>query len=369
MNLTCARDPFYNAAQATLRAVLPKSTIPALTGLLITTTPEGVTVSGTDLELGIEARFPAQIREEGQVLLPARYLVGILRSLPEGELTLAENQGEERVLVTAGASRFELLTLPAADFPAVVPAEAAELARVPEPALRTLIQQVSFAAARDGLRQLLTAVLFSLRGDTLRLVATDGHRLAIAEGAFPGAGAEGEYLVPARSLEELARLAGGAGEITIAAASSQLLFHSENWALISRLVEGKYLPYESVLPRQFSLRARVKRLELLAALERAELLSAEKMSAVHLHVYPGGIKVLAQSADVGRLEEELPAAVEGEELDVAFNGRYLIEPLRILAAEEVLFEFTGPESAAVISLPGSSSYRYLVMPVTVRAAV
>ncbi|HHY91745.1 MAG TPA: DNA polymerase III subunit beta [Firmicutes bacterium] len=369
MKFSAPRDSFAAAAQASVRAVLAKSTVPALTGMLLTAAGEGVTLTGTDLELGIESYSEAQISEEGQALLPARYLVSIVRSLPPGNVTLASDESEERVLVTAGSSRFELLTLPAADFPAVVPTGALEVARLPEAALRGLIQLVSFAAARDGLRQLLASVLFSLQGESLRLVATDGHRLAIAESAFPLAGAQGEYLVPARSLEELARLAGGAGEVSIATAGNQLIFRTASSTLVSRLVEGKYLPYETVLPREYTLRAQVKRLEFLAALERAELFAAEKMNAIHLRVHADGIGILAQSAEVGRLEEELPATVEGGELEISFNGRYLIEPLRILSAEEVVLSFTGPESAAVLSLPGPSGYRYLVMPVTVRAAV
>lgn len=368
MNFSADRDAFLGAAQATLRAVLPKSTVPALTGMLITATRDGITLAGTDLEIGIECRFRAQITQEGQVLLPARYLVDIVRRLPEGEVSLTYDAAAEQVFVAAGSSRFELFTLPAADFPAVKPAGAVALARIPELTLRTLIQQVTFAAARDGLRQLLTSVLLSFKQGQLRVVATDGHRLALAEAAVELEGPPGDYLVPARNLEELARLAGGGSEVQLAAAANQLIFTVGESMLVSRLVEGKYLPYESVLPRSFSHRVVVERKAFLAALERADLFSVEKMNAVRLELTSVGIKVFAQSTEIGRLQELVPARVEGEPLEISFNGRYLIEPLRILAAEQVVLEFTGPGSAAVISPAGSKSYYYLVMPVTTRTA-
>ncbi|MDK2856683.1 MAG: polymerase subunit beta [Bacillota bacterium] len=369
MHFRTSREPFLTAAQAALRAVLTKSTVPALTGILVTAAQGEVTLAGTDLELGIESRFEAQVKEEGQVLIPARYLVDILRRLPEGEITLAEENGGEHVALTAGSSHFRLLTLPAADFPPVGASEAVELLRLPELTLRTLLQQVTFAAAHDGLRQLLTSVLFSLRGASLRLVATDGHRLALAETPLSAEGASGEYLVPARTLEEVARLLGGGGEVSIAAGPKQIIFTTSTWTLVSRLVEGNYLPYESVLPRSFSRQAQVKRTDFLAALERAELFSSEKINAVHLNLSREGIRVQAQSAEVGRMEELVPADVAGEDLDISFNGRYLIEPLRILGSEDIELKFTGPESAAVIGPAGTSTYLYLVMPVTTRQAV
>lgn len=369
MYFTTSREPFLTAAQAALRAVLTKSTVPALTGILVTAGRDKVTLTGTDLELGIESSFEAHVKEEGQVLIPARYLVDILRRLPEGEITLAEENGGEHVSLTAASSHFRLLTLPVADFPTVGALEAVELLRLPELTLRTLLQQVTFAAAHDALRQLLTSVLFSLRGTSLRLVATDGHRLALTESPLSAQSASGEYLVPARTLEEVARLSGGGGEVSIAAAPKQIIFATGTWTLVSRLVEGNYLPYESVLPRSFTREARVKRTDFLAALERAELFSSEKMNAVQLNLSPEGIRVQAQSADVGRMEELVPAEVTGEELYISFNGRYLIEPLRILGSEEIELKFTGPESAAVIGPAGNSSYLYLVMPVTTRQAV
>lgn len=363
------REPFLIAAQATLRAVASKSTVPALTGILVTAQGTAVTLNGTDLELGIECRFEAEIKEEGQVLLPARYLVDILRRLPEGELTLAEAKGNEYVLVTAGQARFQLLTLPLADFPEVKPQAATELVRLPELTLRSLIQKVSFAAARDGLRQLLTSILISFKAGKLRFVATDGHRLALAEDEMDVGGAKGDYLVPARNLEEVARLITGQSEVIIKTATNQLVFTSEGGTLVSRLVEGKYLPYESVIPREFSHRVLVERIEFLEALERAELFSADKVSAVRLGIGEDGISIWAQSAAIGRMDELVAAEVEGEEIEISFNSRYIIEPLRIISTERVLLEFTGPASAAVISPEGQSGYRYLVMPVSTRTAM
>jgi DNA polymerase-3 subunit beta len=259
------------------------------------------------------------------------------------------------------------LALPSDRFPRLQFDDQAAVAQVPELALRTGINQVAFAAARDGLRQLLNSVLISFENKKMRLVATDGHRLALAETVELDQDIPGEYLVPVRTLEEVARLIAGEEEVQIAGSERQIAFRTKNTLVQSSLVEGKYLPYTSVIPTEFSWQAVIKRTDLLAALERAELFSADKINAVNLKLTAEGIEVFAQSADIGRVQELVPAEIEGGELDISFNVRYLLEPLKILAADKIQLDFTGPESAALISPTGSTNYRYLVMPVTTRA--
>lgn len=369
MEFTATRESFSTAAQNVLRALPTKPPRPELGGILLTAEGDKITLSGTDSELGIKCKFNAQISIEGEVLLPGRYLVDILRRLPPGQLSLRSEPSNEHVFITSGASNFELLTLSGTQFPALESEDKALIASLPELALRVGINQVAFAAARDGLRQLLNSVLVSLSQGKMRFVATDGHRLALAETLELDKDVTGEYLVPVRSLEEVARLMAGGDEVQIAATGNQITFQNKNVLVISRLVEGKYLPYESVIPSEFSYQAVVNRSEFLAALERAELFSAEKINAVNLKLSSEGIEVFAQSAEIGRVQEVVPAETSGGELDISFNVNYLIEPLKILAAEKVQLEFTGAESAALLSPHEAKNYQYLVMPITTRTTV
>lgn len=366
MEFSALKGDFLSAAQNVLRAVPSKTERADLSGILIAAKGDTVTLSGTDTELGIKCQFAAQIITGGEALLPGRYLVDILRRLPPGPLLLKIEPLNDHVHINSGNSHFELLALPSDRFPKLEFDEQAILVTVPELALRTGINQVAFAAARDGLRQLLNSVLVSLGENKMRLVATDGHRLALAETLDLNEDVTGDYLVPVRSLEEVARLIAGEEEVQIAGSDKQIVFRTKTTLVQSRLVEGKYLPYDSVIPSQFSWQAVVHRVDLLAALERAELFSADKINAVNLKLTTEGIEVFAQSADIGRVQELVPAEIEGGDLDISFNVRYLIEPLKMLAMEKIQLDFTGSQSAALISPTGAKDYQYLVMPVTTR---
>lgn len=369
MEFVAQKADFAAAAQNTLRAVAGKPGRDDLGGIYIEALNDTVTLSGTDTELGIKCHFSAEIKEGGQALLPGRYLADIVRRLPPGPLLFKLNSSNGHVYINSGASHFELLALPTDNFPMFGFDDKPILASLPEMALRTNINQVSFAAAKDGLRQLLNSVLISFDGKKMRLVATDGHRLAVAEMMDLPEEMAGEYLIPVRSIDEVARLVAGQEEVQITGTDKQISFQSKSIMVQTRLVEGKYLPYESIIPVEFSLEAIVHRADLLAALDRAELFSADKINAVNLKLSSDGIGVFAESADIGKVEELVPADVQGDDLDISFNVRYLIEPLRILASEEVKLRFTGPQSAALITPTTSDLYKYLVMPITTRASV
>ena len=366
MEFTAIRENFVTAAQNVLRAVPTKPPRPELGGILLTAKAGTINLSGTDTELAIKCHFDADISVEGEALLPGRYLVDVLRRLPPGPISIRLEPSSQHIFITSGASNFELLTWPANEFPPLERNDKTLIATLPELTLRTGVNQVAFAAAKDGLRQLLNSVLISLGQGKMRLVATDGHRLALTETMELGEDVTGEYLVPVRSLEEVARLISGDEEVQVLVSENQIAFETSNVLVISRLVEGKYLPYESVIPTEFSWQATVRRNDFLAALERAELFSADKINAVNLNLTPEGIEVFAQSPDIGRVQELVAAETSGGELDISFNVNYLIAPLKILAAETVQLEFTGRESAALLSPLGSKDYQYLVMPITTR---
>ena len=227
---------------------------------------------------------------------------------------------------------------------------------------------MAFAAARDGLRQLLNSVLLSVGENKIRLVATDGHRLAITEALEAGDDDTTDYLVPVRCLEEVSRIFSGEEQVEIVASGKQIVFQATKARVISRLVEGKYMPYESVIPTDFAWQAVVDRDELLAALERAQVFCSEnENNAVDIKLTATGVGIFARSAKIGHLEDLVDGEIKGSNLEISFNVNYLIEPLKVLEAEKILLEFSGVDSAALLSPFGSQSYRYLVMPITTRA--
>jgi DNA polymerase-3 subunit beta len=367
MDFTATKDSFLTAAQNVLRAVPAKSVRPELGGILFHSENNGIALSGTDSELGIKCWCQAHINSDGQVLLPGHYFVDVLRRLPPGQFCFRWEPSTEHVFISSGASNFELFTL-MDEFPPLEQEGKDKVATIAELALRSGINQVSFAAARGGLRQLLNSVLLSLGKGKMRLVATDGHRLAIADAVELTEDVEADYLVPVRCMEEVARLFAGGELVDIIASPKQITFQGTNSRITSRLVEGKFLPYETIVPTEFSWRAMVDRAQLLSALERAQVFYSEKANSVNFTLTPDGIEIFAQSAEIGRLEDLVPGQIEGSELEMAFNVNYLIDPLRVLTTEKIMMEFSGVDSAALLSPQGSKNYRYLVMPITTRVS-
>jgi DNA polymerase-3 subunit beta len=302
----------------------------------------------------------------GQAVVPGRLLLDVVRSLPKDDLTLEYRSAEQDVEVVSGPAKFHLRTLPTEDFPKLPDVPADGGLTVPAGAFVDTIARVARAASRDETRPHLTGVLVTASGNELRMVATDSYRLSVKETTLDQA-LEGdlEANVPARTLQELGRIAtaSGAEAIKVAALENQVIFTIGDVVLSSRLVEGRFPNYQQLLPESYEHELRVSRQELLEVVRRVGLL-AQKNAPLRLRFTEGVLDVSAQTPDVGEASESLPVPFNGEELEIGFNPEFFRDGLDSAESDELVLKLISPLRPGLIQSGGDDAgFRYLVMPI------
>ena len=316
------------------------------------------------MELGIRVSAPAQVEREGDAVVPGRLLLDVVRSLPKDELSLEYRSSQQDVEVVSGTAKFHLRTLPLEDFPKL-PEPNGSTMRVPSRAFVETINRVARSASRDETRPHLTGVLVSASGKELRMVATDSYRLSVKETSLdqPLDG-ELEANVPARTLQELGRVAGTEddGEIEIAALENQVVFRVGDTVLSSRLVEGRFPNYRQLLPETFEHELRLSTAELLEVVRRISLL-AQKNAPLRMAFSEGTLEVSAQTPDVGEASESLPVPFKGEPLEIGFNPEFLRDGLESAESEELVLKLISPLRPGLVQSGDDGGFTYLVMPI------
>ena len=367
------KQKLSTAIQTVQRAAATTTNTPILAGIYLKAAGDQLEIRATDLNFGIEYILPVKVRREGEIVLPAKYLTEMIRRLNPGEVELNVAEDGYTAYIKAGRASFDLLGFPPVDYPARTPIAGEKTWQMEQSLLREMIEKTAFAAGKDSLRPILTGVLMSFKEDSLELIATDSHRLSFYRTSLAER-IEGEenLVVPAKTMEELLRsiLAEGEEEVTISTGGGQISFHIPGVTLTSRLLEGQFIDYRQVLPADYETRVRVNTGEFLAGVERAAVLTHDKASSVRIGIDEAGLKLFANTPEVGQVEEEIGAVVEGEEVSISFNSRYLMEVLRIFDEEEIFFDITGSVNPGIIRpVHGEGDYLHLIMPVTSRAGV
>ncbi|MBI4291658.1 MAG: DNA polymerase III subunit beta [Betaproteobacteria bacterium] len=366
MNLIkISRDALLKPLQAVSGIIERRHTLPILSNVLFCIKGDQAEMVATDIEIEITARTAADSAAQDKVVtVAARKLLDILRALPEGsEVTLA--LADKRLQIRSGKSRFNLQTLPAEDFPRLLAAEGAETKfTVTQKLLKDLIGLVQYAMAQQDIRYYLNGLLMVIEGGQLKLVATDGHRLAFAS---TEAGSKDlprqEVILPRKTVLELARLLGdNADPLEVELSAGQACFRFGSVVLISKLVDGKFPDYTRVIPAEQPKKLRFNRLELLAALQRAAILSSDKFRGVRWLLSEGSLKIICNNTEQEEAQEELDVAYQGETLDIGFNVGYLVDVLNNLEVAEVDCGLGDGNSSALISVPGRDDFKYVVMP-------
>ncbi len=357
------------ATQMVQRFTATTTSVASTQGIYLQTRDSMLFLRATDLDLRLELEIAAQVHRPGELLLPGRHLLEIIRRLGSGPVSLEAAEDGTSVRLQAGRAEFSLRTLPLEDFPAPEQMEAQGHVELEPQSMRYLILSTVFAASQDNLRPVLTGVLFQVEKKGLELVATDSHRLAIARVDLNTDREEdASLIVPRRTLEELLRLLTVDEESLILSwGANNVLFESPRFKLYSRLIEGQYLNYRQFLPQDFQTRLQLVTPDFLASMERAVLMTQDKARSVRLEVKPERLHISSTTPDLGHEEEELDTVVEGETTVISFNAQYLIDVLRVIRTEQTLFEITGPSSPGVLRPDDDSGYVHLVMPVTTRA--
>ena len=365
--LKAPQEKVLGALQAVSGIVERRHTLPILANVLIRKTGGQVEFTTSDLE--IQVRTMAELEGDAgnfNTSVGARKLIDILRSLPADQVvSLTANQN--KLTLQGGKSRFTLQTLPAEDFPLVQ--EAADFGptfSVPQKTLKSLIGQVHFAMAVHDIRYYLNGILFVAEGKQLTLVATDGHRLALAQATLEVEMPRQEVILPRKTVLELQRLLKDEDTpIEMRFAGNQAKFSFSGMEFVTKLVEGKFPDYNRVIPKNHKNIVTLGRAPLLASLQRAAILTSEKFKGVRLSVEPGTLRIASSNAEQEEAKEELEIDYGGDTIEIGFNVTYLVDALANMGQEMVKLELQDANSSALITIPEQTGFKYVVMPMRI----
>lgn len=341
-----------------------KNSIPILSNVLAEARGAELAISATDLDVSLRTACPAQVTTEGAITLGAKKLFEIARSLPESDIHL-KLLPDSWAAIECERVSFKVAGLPREDFPALPDGRGPRGVAIAAPALRDLIQRTVFAVTAEDARYYLAGALLLLEPDGVAMVATDGHRLAYARRQATVAVAEAQrVLVPRKAIHELARLLEGENEAVFQQSENHLVFTVGGRTLSSKTIEGQFPAFEKVITIAGGKLAAMDREQLVAAIRRVSLLSAERNRAVKLLLADGRLEVSASSPDLGEARESLPAEYSGEQVEIGFNAQYLLDFLLVAGTEKVSLELKDGESQGVLKPEGESETdnRYIVMP-------
>ena len=365
--LKAAQEKFLAALQAVSGIVERRHTLPILANVLIRKTGPNIELTTSDLE--IQVRTMAELGGDGSnfaTTVGARKLIDILRSMPADQIvTLSATQS--KLTLAGGKSRFTLQTMPADDFPLVQ--ESADFGpafSVPQKTLRGLIAQVHFAMAVHDIRYYLNGILFVAEGKSLTLVATDGHRLALAQATLETDIPKQEVILPRKTVLELQRLLKDDDTtIEMRFAPNQAKFSFAGMEFVTKLVEGKFPDYNRVIPKNHKNKVTLGRGPLLQSLQRAAILTSEKFKGVRVNIEPGTLRIASSNAEQEEAMEELEIDYGGDTIEIGFNVTYLIDALTNMGQEMVTVELQDTNSSALITVPDQAGFKYVVMPMRI----
>ncbi len=371
MRLSIERAALLKALTHVQSVVERRNTIPILQNVLLTAQGDGLRLTATDLDTEMAETAPAMIERAGDTSTPALTLYEFVRRLPDGALVKLELNDDHRLLVAAGKARLTLPVLPPADFP-IQPVDAAgHRFAIPPRALARLIDKTRFAISTEETRYYLNGIYFHTiagpEGDTLRAVATDGHRLALADCPAPdGAAGMPGVIVPRKTIQELRRLLDDSGgEVEVSVSEQKIRFAVGDAILSSKLIDGSFPEYARVIPRQNARKLRIANKDFAAAVDRVSTVSAERSRSVKLTLDGDRVTLTVNNPDQGLATEDLPAEYASEAMEIGFNARYLKDVTEQIDGPDAQFEFADPGSPTLVRDPEDPSALYVLMPLRV----
>ena len=362
------RERLLEPLQSVIGIVERRHTLPILSNVLIQSSGSVLALTATDLE--VQIRTKTQIEESGEaqsVTLSARKLYDILRSLP-GESSVALESKENRLTVKAGKSRFSLQTLAGQDFPTVAASgDPGVVLKLAQKNLKALLERVQYAMAQQDVRYYLNGTLLSVGGNQLTLVATDGHRLSYTTEKLAEAHDKAEVILPRKSVSELIKLLAPTDEpVTVTLRANQAEFVFGSIELLSKVIDGKFPDYTRVIPTSYNKHLTLNRLDLLQALQRAAILSNDKIHGVRLLLSKNNLAVVCTNNEQEEAQEDLDVEYNQEAIDIGFNITYLMDVMNHLTSETVVCSFGDANSSVLITVPGAEDrFKYVVMPMRI----
>jgi DNA polymerase III subunit beta len=362
MKAILARSELLAALNVVSKGTSSRTTLPILSGILMSASHDSLVMHATDLEVSVKASVTAAVEKSGETVVGGRLFADIVRSMPEAAVTI-ESSGPDAVTVSAGQSSFKVKTLAAEDFPKFPEMGDGQRITLPTRDLAGVVKQVSRAVSRDETRPVLTGMLVSIDGTRLKMVATDSYRLAVRETALPTSIDEAlEVIVPGKALEEVARLASDAETLTFGVSENQVVFEFGSTVYISRRIEGTYPNYTQLLPGGYESRVVVGRAELAESVKRVSLL-AQHNAPLRFTMTDSTLTLAATTPDVGEAVESLMVQTDGPDIEIAFNPGFLTDGIQSSESDTVAIEMTNPLKPAVLTDPSQEGFLYLLMPV------
>jgi DNA polymerase III subunit beta len=360
LKATCSRDGLAAALGTVARGLSTRGAVQVLNGILLRGDEGTLTLAATDMEISLRASVTGGVTGDGAVVVPGRLLTDLVRLLPDDSVTLSHEEGDGVLAVTSGSHSSRLNVYSAEDFPRLPPTDV-DLHTIAAPALLATIEKVARAASRDESRPVLTGILVRFEGDKLIMAATDSYRLAVKETALEASGVDLDAIIPARALQELARLAAGSDEVRMGVHENHVIFAAGDVWLTSRRIDGQFPNYQQLLPETFEAEVTTPREPLLQVIRRAGVL-AQRNAPLRLRFAEGELTVTAQTQDVGEGNETLPIDYPGEALEIGFNPDFLRDGLEAVATETVQLKLINPLRPGLIVSP-DESFWYLIMPI------
>lgn len=362
MRFICPKNILQEKISIAQKAVTGKSTLPVLEGLLIKAAANTITIIGSDADLSIETKCEADVSEVGNIVVDSKLFGDIIRRLPNDnvEIVTLENN---TLQISCQKSNFTLIHMNADDYPTLPHINENMVFGVPQGILKNMIKGTIFAVAQDETRPILTGVLFEIKENNLNMVALDGYRLALRK-EFLDTDNTISAVIPGKTLSEISKILEDNQETTsITFTTNHILFNLEDTKVISRLLEGEFIKYGSIIPEEYKLKIVARRSEMLNCIERASLMAKEgNTNLIKLNIQEDNL-IITSNSQLGKVKEELAIILQGQPLQIAFNSKYLIDVLKIMEDEEIVMEFSSSVSPCIVKSKESNGSIYLVLPV------
>lgn len=366
MKITCSRQQLNEAVLNVQRAVSTKSSVPALEGILLRTQGEEMILCGYDLELGMTTRIEARVEEKGSIILSARLFGDIVRRLPADSVELATDS-KNITTIKSGPSEFSIVGIPAEEYPELPAISGETSIRIAHNVLKGMIRQTIFAVAESDAKPIHTGTLFELEENRIRLVSVDGYRLAIREEAAK-CGEQTSFVVPGKTLGEVNKLLGDdETELEILIGRRHIQFQIGNYCVISRLLEGEFLDYRAAIPNGSTTEIVVSTRSMIDSVERVSLLITDRLKSPVRCIFEDNEIRISCSTAIGRANDQFPAQITGNPVEMGFNNRYLLDALRNSEGDEVRIQLSGPLSPMKILPREGEAFLFLVLPVRLKS--
>lgn len=362
MKFLCTKNKLQESIFTVQKAITGKSSMPVLNGILLQAYNNTLKLIGSDIDLSIITTIQANIEEEGSIVIDSKIFGDIIRKLPNNDIRIS-TIGDNSVEILCQKSRFNIIHMNAEDFPEISNINENVFFSISQNTLKDMIKSTIFAIAQDEARPILTGVLFEIKDKKLNLVALDGYRLALKSKSLDNENVI-NAVIPGKTLNEVSKILGDDDQnVNITFTPNHILFNLLNTKIISRLLQGEFIKYNSIIPEEYSLKVTAKRDELLNCIERASLMAKDSnTNLIKLEIEQDNM-IITSNSQIGMVREELNIILQGDTLQIAFNSKYLIDVLKIMKEEEIIMEFSGSVSPCIIKNSRENNCIYLVLPV------